>query len=113
MACFLIDANLPRKLSVWHGPGFEWVVDHDAAWPDSAVWEYVRQKDLIIVSKDADFSNRAMVSTPPPKVVQIKVGNLRLAEMRQFLIDAWPTIALAAPSHRLVVVTLEAITGIR
>ena len=113
MAAFLIDANLPRKLSLWEGAGFEWVVDHDAAWTDSTVWEYARRRDLIIVSKDADFSDRAMVSTPPPRVVQIKVGNLRLAELRQFLIKVWPTIEKAAPSHRLLLVSREGVTGIR
>jgi predicted nuclease of predicted toxin-antitoxin system len=113
MARFLIDANLPRKLSIWNCSDFEWVVDQDAAWTDSKVWEYARRQDLIIVSKDADFSDRAMVSSPPPRVVQVKVGNLRLAELRQFLIEVWPTIELAAPSHRLLVVSREAVTGIR
>jgi predicted nuclease of predicted toxin-antitoxin system len=113
MARFLIDANLPRKLSLWEGANFEWVVDHDAAWTDSTVWQYARQQDLIIVSKDADFSDRAMVSTPPPRVVQIKVGNLRLAELRQFLIEVWPAIDQAAPSHRLLVVSREAVMAIR
>ncbi|MFM2004921.1 MAG: hypothetical protein RLZZ09_576, partial [Pseudomonadota bacterium] len=58
MARFLIDANLPRKLSIWNCSDFEWVVDQDAAWTDSKVWEYARRQDLIIVSKDADFSDR-------------------------------------------------------
>lgn len=112
MPRFLIDANLPRRLLIWQGEGFDWVADHDDTWPDSQVWEYARQHDLIIVTKDADFSDRAMLSSPPPRVVHLRVGNLRLKELRQFLIDVWPKVREAAPTHKLLVVHADSIVGI-
>ena len=69
MARYLIDANLPRRLTIWHDTAFEWVSDHDDRWSDSQVWDYARLNDLVIVTKDADFSNRVMLSAPPPRVV--------------------------------------------
>lgn len=112
MARFLIDANLPRRLSVWHGPDFDWVADHDDTWSDTRVWEYARQHDLTIVTKDADFSDRIMLSAPPPRVVHLRLGNMRLAALRAFLIAAWPQIETASATHRLLVVHEDALMGI-
>ncbi len=112
MPRFLIDVNLPRRLALWQGEGFDWVSDHDDTWPDSQVWEYARQNDLIIVTKDADFSDRAMLSSPPPRVVHFRVGNLRLRELRQRLMEVWPQVMAAVPKHKLLVIRSDSIVGI-
>ena len=112
MARFLNDANLPRRLSIWMSDEFDWVVDHDETWTDSQVWNYARQHDLIIVTKDADFSERIMPSQPPPRVIHLKIGNLRLSELRQFLIQIWPTVAPLAQSHKLLIPGTETVTGV-
>ena len=52
MARFLIDANLPQRLALWHSDEFEQVTDHDDAWPDSEVWNYARAHNLTIVTKE-------------------------------------------------------------
>ena len=52
---------------------------------DSVVWEYARQHDLIIVSKDGDFSSRAFLYGAPPKVVWILVGNCSTRDIEQLL----------------------------
>lgn len=113
MPRYLIDANLPRRLAIWHTPEFDWVSDHDDRWSDSQVWDYARQHNLVIVTKDADFSNRVMLSAPPPRVVHLKLGNFRLGELRDFLIQNWPDIANSAGAHKLLIVTTESMTGIR
>lgn len=113
MARFLIDANLPRRLSIWMSEEFEWVVDHDDTWTDSQVWEYARENDLIIVTKDTDFSDRIMLSVPPPRVIHLKIGNLRISELREFLVRVWPTVAQSSQQHKLLLVGSETITGIR
>jgi hypothetical protein len=46
MARFLIDANLPRRLSIWMSEEFDWVVDHDETWTDSQVWGYAANTTL-------------------------------------------------------------------
>lgn len=43
--------------------------------PDETVWEYARDHDYIIVSKDSDFHQRSFVLGFPPKVVWIRLGN--------------------------------------
>ncbi len=42
---------------------------------DKEIWQYALEQSLIIVTKDSDFSNRTLLSVPPPKVVHIRLGN--------------------------------------
>ena len=42
---------------------------------DSAVWEYARNGNFIIVTKDVDFSDRSTLYGHPPKVIWIRMGN--------------------------------------
>ena len=80
MARFLIDVNLPYFFALWHGDEYLHVRDLDDTWTDTQIWEYARQNDMVIVSKDADFSDRVMLSEPPPRVVHVRLGNLRMRE---------------------------------
>ena len=104
MARFLIDANRPHRFALWRTPDFELVADHNDAWPDSTVWEYARANDLTIVTKDADFSDRIMSSEPPPRVIHLRIGNLRLAELRTYLGRVWPQLAELSREHKLLIV---------
>ncbi len=107
MARFLIDANLPNRLALWRNPDFELVANHDDAWPDAVVWEYARIHNLTIVTKDADFTDRIMSSTPPPRVIHLRIGNLRLAELRAFLLRVWPQLDELSTRHKLLIVHAE------
>lgn len=112
MARFLIDANLPSRLVLWDSPDFELVANHGDDWPDSKVWDYARQHQLTIVTKDADFSERIMLSNPSPRVVLLKVGSLRLAELRAFLLKVWPQIDQLSSQYKLLIVKVDTIEGV-
>lgn len=43
---------------------------------DRAVWEYAREHDFVIVTKDSDFHELSLLVGPPPKVIWLKVGNV-------------------------------------
>ena len=64
---------------------------------------------MVIVSKDADFSDRMMVSVPPPRVVHIQIGNLRIRDFYRLLYDLWPDIVELSATNRLVQVYRRAI----
>jgi predicted nuclease of predicted toxin-antitoxin system len=104
LARFLIDANLPNRLALWNTAEFELVADHDDSWPDSVVWEYARNNNLTIVTKDADFSDRIMTASPPPRVIHLRIGNLRLGELREFLIRVWPQLDELSCKYKLLIV---------
>jgi predicted nuclease of predicted toxin-antitoxin system len=74
---YLIDANLPYRFSLWQGPQYVHVFDLNDSWTDLQIWDHARRHNLTIVSKDADFSALAMASDPPPRVVHLRIGNLK------------------------------------
>ena len=43
--------------------------------PDGPVWDYAKENDFVIVSKDSDFHQRSFLYGHPPKVVWIQRGN--------------------------------------
>jgi predicted nuclease of predicted toxin-antitoxin system len=42
---------------------------------DIAMWEYARDNDFTLVSKDADFVELSTLRGAPPKVVWLRLGN--------------------------------------
>ncbi|MFM9962358.1 MAG: DUF5615 family PIN-like protein [Planctomycetaceae bacterium] len=42
---------------------------------DPLVWDFAAKQDFVIVSKDTDFQQRAVLLGHPPKVVWIRLGN--------------------------------------
>ncbi|MBM3238812.1 hypothetical protein FJZ31_21185 [Candidatus Poribacteria bacterium] len=42
---------------------------------DTELWNYARNNDYVIASKDADFSDRSVIHGHPPKVIWLKRGN--------------------------------------
>ena len=104
MTQFLIDANLPYRFSLWHGPGFTHVFDLDDTWTDSKIWSHAREKNLVIVSKDADFSDRIILAEPPPRVIHIRIGNMQMREFHGFIVRAWPQAVALIEAHKLVTI---------
>lgn len=45
------------------------------------VWEYARDNDLVIVSKDEVFHQLSFLHGPPPKVVWLRLGNCTTADI--------------------------------
>ena len=43
--------------------------------PDDEIWTRAAQTGFVVVSKDADFFQRAVLFGPPPKVVWLRIGN--------------------------------------
>jgi predicted nuclease of predicted toxin-antitoxin system len=109
MSRFLIDANLPYRFACWRGPDFEHVFDHDDRWSDRDIWDYARFHDQVIVTKDADFSNWIICSSPPPRVVHLRVGNMRIRDLHAFVQRIWPTVAKAVEAYKLVIVRADTI----
>ena len=54
---------------------------------DVAVWQYARAHGFTIVTKDADFHERATILGYPPKVVWIRRGNCSTGEIERILRD--------------------------
>jgi predicted nuclease of predicted toxin-antitoxin system len=53
--------------------------------PDIEVWEYARQEDFLIVTKDSDFSDICLLRGFPPKIIWVRRGNCKTAEIEEIL----------------------------
>lgn len=53
--------------------------------PDTEVWERARHENFLIVTKDADSSDLALVRGFPPKVIWIRRGNCKTADIEAML----------------------------
>ena len=102
MGKYLIDVNLPRYLSLWSGEQFVFVVDLNATWKDWQIWNYAAAHRLTIVTKDADFSDRVLVSKEGPRVIHMRVGNMKLGEFHEFLNKNWERICHLSQDYKLV-----------
>src|SRR4051794_17017474 len=75
----LFDQNLSHKLATELAEDFcdsAHVRDFGLAEAsDPAVWSHAAAHGFTIVSKDADFQQRALLMGPPPKVIWIRLGN--------------------------------------
>ncbi|MBU2447470.1 MAG: DUF5615 family PIN-like protein [Bacteroidetes bacterium] len=112
MARFLIDANLPYYFSLWKSEDYIHVKDLNDTLTDEEIWEYAEKNNLTIVSKDSDFSNRILIKNPPPRVIHIKIGNLRINELFILLEKLWNEVIKFNSKYKLVNVYRDHIEGI-
>jgi len=102
MPRFLIDVNLPYRFALWSGDDCSHMRDLGETWTDTQIWEYARERNMVIVSKDTDFSDRIVVSLPPPRVIHIRIGNMRMRDFHGLMTRLWPQIITLSTSNRLV-----------
>ena len=113
MTGYLPDENLPRRLTFTPSLPVTHAADLAASPTDTLMWEHARGHRLAIVSKDADFSDRIMLSSPPPWVVRLALGNLRLRDYHAVLARAWPRVEALLPDHKLLIVHADRIEAIK
>lgn len=102
MLKFIVDENLPYYFSLWHSSEFVHVFDLQELSTDEEIWDYTKSQNLIIITKDADFSNRIILSSSPPEVIHLKIGNMKISELHQFLNKIWTEIMNEIDRHKLV-----------
>jgi predicted nuclease of predicted toxin-antitoxin system len=59
---------------------------------DAIIWEYAKTNGFVIVSKDADFHQRSLLYSHPPKFIFLRIGNSPTSKISQILRDNFDTI---------------------
>ena len=59
---------------------------------DRTIWEFAKQNNFMIVTKDDDFEQRSILFGHPPKVIWIRLGNCRTADLERLLRDSQKVI---------------------
>lgn len=112
MPKFLIDNNLPNSFDIWKSEDFLYVRDLDPKASDTIIWNLARAQSLTIVSKDSDFTDRILLSEPPPRVIHLRTGNMSIREFFNFYTKNWTDIVEYSERCKLVTVSRTQIAGI-
>ena len=95
----LLDENLSRRivpLLVTDYPGTSQVallgLEQSS---DLDLWDYAKENDYVIVTKDADFHELSIVNSTPPKVIWLKIGNVSKVEVARTLLEKRESIEIA------------------
>jgi predicted nuclease of predicted toxin-antitoxin system len=93
---FLIDAQLPPSLVPLlreAGHEAEHISDRlpqDA--PDQRIWLRALNEERVLVTKDEDFAGWSRLRDPAPRIVWIRLGNLKKSKLREKLMPLLPEI---------------------
>lgn len=109
---FLVDVNLPKMFSFFNQENFFHVVDIDPQMSDQKIWEYALQKNLVILTKDADFYHRFLTSHQCPKVVFFQLGNMTISGLHGFFENNWVKITLQLNEASFIIVTKTTIKAL-
>ena len=93
---FLIDAQLPPALARFladQGHEAEHVFDigmNNAE--DADIWTYAQTNDAVIVTKDEDFVNLALLREPAASVVWLRIGNTGKQQLLAWFTNLLPFV---------------------
>lgn len=89
----LLDANISWKLIelIKHiFPDCFHADDIGLVFPakDYEIWQYAKENNCIIITKDSDFVSLLEIKGYPPKIILLKTGNCRNKELAEVIIKA-------------------------
>ncbi len=92
----LLDENLSDRIisriaDLFPGSTHIKTVDLSKA-DDLVVWEWAKQHEFTIVSKDTDFHQRAILFGHPPKFIWLRVGNCETSLITNLLRSRYQVI---------------------
>lgn len=87
----LLDENLSRRIipfiqNDYSGSTQIALLDMSGA-QDKAVWQYAKDNDFVIVTKDSDFYDLSLVQGSPPKMIWLQSGNVLKSVITSLLIN--------------------------
>ncbi len=112
MPKYLIDVNLPSRFALWASDEYQHVINISDTLKDSEIWEIAKKENQTIVTKDADFSELVLLNDPPPRVIHIKFGNMKINDFHQLLNKIWPEVCDLSNNYKLVRVYKDKLEGI-
>jgi predicted nuclease of predicted toxin-antitoxin system len=74
---------------------------------DPIVWDYAKEHDLMIVSKDSDMHDLSLVLGNPPKVIWLRLGNCSTSQVEGVLRREFNAIELFYRDPNLSLIALS------
>ena len=112
---FLIDAQLPPALKfVFHRNGFEAIHTLDLPQQNDTSDDVIREisgsEGYILITKDKDFYDSFVLKRQPPKLVMVRVGNMRTKLLMTFFEDRLIQIIRLLKANDLVILSQKGLT---
>ncbi len=107
----LLDANISRKLidrlaATFPGSTHVVLIGLESA-ADQQIWDHAKERDYLIVSKDEDFHQKALVDGPPPKLIWVRLGNCTTSDIEQAIQRGRETIVAFADDRQASFLVIE------
>ena len=112
---YIIDANLPKNLTIWLSRrGFDCLHTIDLPMqnrtPDNDIIDLSLEEKRIVITKDVDFVERFLVKRVPYKLLQITTGNLSNTKLIALFEKAFPIIDAEFSKNFFIELSLNEIT---
>lgn len=101
---FLIDAQLPRRMTGWLSSANCDAV-HTLDLPDGnrtsdkQILELADREQRVVTTKDADFVNSHLLQGSPAKLLLISTGNITNQQLEQLFVSLIPDITREFQAH--------------
>jgi predicted nuclease of predicted toxin-antitoxin system len=87
----LLDENLSRRIVPFLQAAFPEssqvaLLNLEGA-SDAEIWQFAKDNDFVIVSRDSDFQERSLVAGHPPQVIWLKIPNRSKTFVLNVLLD--------------------------
>ena len=110
MKLLLFDHNLSPKLiqrlaDLYPNAEHVYLLGLDKA-NDRMVWEYARNHDYIIITKDVDYGELLLLYGFPPKIIWIRRGNCSTHSIEALLRDNFEAIETMSDDPNTGIITL-------
>lgn len=111
MPKYLIDINLPYYFSLWNTDAYIHQRDLDARASDTSIWQYAQLHDLTIITKDRDYSDRILLLDLPPRIIHLRIGNMKLRDFYTLVFKHWEHVLEMSNTHKLVILFYNRVEG--
>jgi|SRR3989338_3256968 len=107
----LLDENLSRRIVPFLQAAFpgstQIVLLGLETASDSEIWQYAKDNNYVIVSRDSDFQERSLVAGHPPQVIWLKIPNRSKTVVLNILLEHQAEIEQALMEQNLACVELS------
>jgi predicted nuclease of predicted toxin-antitoxin system len=108
----LIDIQLPSRLTRWfeernHEAIHASELPNGLTLADAEIWQFAKDRGLVIASKDVDFYDMSLLYGKPPVVLLIRYGNCSNKNLFQNLENTWHQVQQALDNQEVRMVVLH------
>ena len=85
----LFDNNLSHKLVAriydFFPDSSHVMVEHLDESEDKDIWQFAKDKEFTIITKDSDFNELGLLNGFPPQVIWLRIGNCKIADIERII----------------------------